>query len=96
MTTPSPLRVAITGAAGQIGYALLFRIAAGELFGPDQPVHLSLIEIEPVLPSLAGVLASRAARFKDDDASLRYERRREVANENASALRKVILERSGA
>ena len=46
--------------------------------------------------SLAGELASKAARFKDDDASRRYERRREVANQNAAALRKVILERSDA
>jgi len=42
------------------------------------------------------VLASRAARFKDDDTSRRYQRRREVANENATALRQVILDRSGA
>lgn len=40
-----PIRVAVTGAAGQIGYSLLFRIAAGELFGPDTPVHLSLVEL---------------------------------------------------
>ena len=41
-----PITVAITGAAGQIGYALLFRIASGAMFGPDQPVNLQLIEIE--------------------------------------------------
>lgn len=52
----SPITVSITGAAGQIGYALLFRIAAGGLFGPDQPVNLRLIEIEPALPTLAGVV----------------------------------------
>jgi malate dehydrogenase len=52
----SPLRVAVTGAAGQIGYSLLFRIAAGAMFGPDQPVILHLIEIEPALPALAGVV----------------------------------------
>ncbi len=52
----SPLRVAITGAAGQIGYSLLFRIASGSMFGPDQPVILHLIEIEPALPTLAGVV----------------------------------------
>src|SRR3974390_3179307 len=51
----SPLRVAVTGAAGQIGYSLLFRIASGAMFGPDQPVILHLIEIEPALPALAGV-----------------------------------------
>jgi malate dehydrogenase len=51
-----PITVSITGAAGQIGYALLFRIASGGLFGPDQPVNLRLIEIEPALPTLAGVV----------------------------------------
>jgi malate dehydrogenase len=51
-----PIRVAITGAAGQIGYALLFRIASGAMFGPDQPVALNLIEIEPALPALKGVV----------------------------------------
>lgn len=50
-----PLTITVTGAAGQIGYALLFRIAAGAMFGPDQPVHLRLLEIEPMLPALAGV-----------------------------------------
>jgi malate dehydrogenase len=52
----SPIRVAITGAAGQIGYSLLFRIASGSMFGPDQPVILHLIEIESALPVLAGVV----------------------------------------
>src|SRR5947207_7098016 len=52
----APIRVAVTGAAGQIGYALVFRIASGALFGPDQPVILHLIEIEPVLPALQGVV----------------------------------------
>jgi malate dehydrogenase len=51
-----PIRVAITGAGGQIGYALLFRIASGGLFGPDQPVALGLLEITPALPSLHGTL----------------------------------------
>ena len=51
-----PLHVAITGAAGQIGYSLLFRIASGSMFGPDQPVVLHLIEIEPALPALGGVV----------------------------------------
>jgi malate dehydrogenase len=51
-----PLRVAVTGAAGQIGYALLFRIASGAVFGPDQPVILHLLEIEPALPALGGVV----------------------------------------
>jgi malate dehydrogenase len=52
----SPIHVAVTGAAGQIGYALIFRIASGAMFGPDQPVILHLIEIEAVLPSLGGVV----------------------------------------
>tara|TARA_Y100001934_G_scaffold282100_2_gene394400 strand:- start:227 stop:1216 length:990 start_codon:yes stop_codon:yes gene_type:complete len=51
----NPIRVAVTGAAGQIGYSLLFRIASGAMFGPDQPVILHLIEIEPALPALEGV-----------------------------------------
>ncbi len=51
-----PIRVAVTGAAGQIGYSLLFRIASGAMFGPDQPVILHLIEIEPALPVLSGVV----------------------------------------
>jgi malate dehydrogenase len=52
----SPLRVAITGAAGQIGYSLLVRIASGAMFGPDQPVILHLLEIEPALRALNGVV----------------------------------------
>ncbi len=52
----SPVRVAVTGAAGQIGYSLVFRIASGALFGPEQPVILHLIEIEPALPALGGVV----------------------------------------
>jgi len=51
-----PKRIAVTGAAGQIGYSLLFRIASGAMFGPDQPVILHLIEIEPALPALGGVV----------------------------------------
>jgi len=50
-----PLRIAVTGAAGQIGYSLLFRIASGAMFGPTQSVILHLIEIEPALPALGGV-----------------------------------------
>ncbi|MBX3693935.1 MAG: malate dehydrogenase [Steroidobacteraceae bacterium] len=50
------LNVAITGAAGQIGYALAFRVASGALFGPDQPVNLHLLEITPALPQLQGVV----------------------------------------
>ena len=51
-----PIRVAVTGAAGNIGYALLFRIASGAMFGPDQPVALNLIEIQPALEALKGVV----------------------------------------
>ena len=49
------MRVAVTGAAGQIGYSLLFRIAAGEMLGPDTPVILQMLEIEPALGALEGV-----------------------------------------
>jgi malate dehydrogenase len=51
----TPVRVAITGAAGQIGYQLAFRIASGQLFGPDQPIILQLLEITPALGALSGV-----------------------------------------
>ena len=51
-----PVKVAVTGAAGQIGYALLFRIAAGNMLGPDQPVDLHLLEITPALGALEGVV----------------------------------------
>jgi malate dehydrogenase len=51
----TPVRVAVTGAAGQIGYALVFRIASGAMFGPDTPVALNLIEIEPAMGALNGV-----------------------------------------
>src|ERR1700740_3185781 len=52
----SPLKVAVTGAAGQIGYSLLFRIASGSMFGPEQPVELRLIEIPQALTALEGVV----------------------------------------
>ena len=51
----SPVRVTVTGAAGNIGYAIIFRIANGDLFGPDQPVILQLLEITPALKALDGV-----------------------------------------
>jgi malate dehydrogenase len=51
-----PLNVAITGAAGQIGYALAFRIASGAMLGADQPINLHLLEITPALPTLGGVV----------------------------------------
>jgi len=52
----NPVHVTVTGAAGQIGYALVHRIATGQLLGPDTPVVLRLLEIEPALPSLEGVV----------------------------------------
>lgn len=51
-----PVKVAVTGAAGQIGYSLLFRIAAGDMLGPDQPVILQLVEIPPAMKALEGVI----------------------------------------
>ncbi len=51
-----PIRIAVSGAGGQIGYALIFRIASGGLFGPDQPVSLRLLEITPALPALGGTI----------------------------------------
>jgi malate dehydrogenase len=53
---PTPVNVTVTGAAGQIGYSLLFRIASGDLFGPDVPVALRLLEIDPAMKSLHGVV----------------------------------------
>jgi malate dehydrogenase len=55
MTTKAPVRVAVTGPAGQIGYSLLFRIASGEMLGHDQPVILQLLEIPPGMQALKGV-----------------------------------------
>ena len=52
----APVRVAVTGAAGQIGYSLLFRVAAGEMLGPDQPVILQLLGITPAMKVLEGVV----------------------------------------
>ena len=51
----APIRIAVTGAAGQIGYSLLFRIASGQVFGPDQPVILHMVEIPPAMSVLDGV-----------------------------------------
>jgi malate dehydrogenase len=56
MAPKAPLHVTVTGAAGQIGYSLLFRIASGQLLGPDQPVVLRLLEIEPAMKALEGVV----------------------------------------
>jgi len=52
----APINVAVTGAAGNIGYALLFRLASGSCYGPDQPIRLKLLEITPVLKALEGVV----------------------------------------
>jgi malate dehydrogenase len=51
----NPIRVTVTGAAGQIGYSLLFRIASGQLLGPEQPIDLRLLEISSAMPALEGV-----------------------------------------
>jgi malate dehydrogenase len=56
MTVKPPIHVTVTGAAGQIGYALLFRIASGQMLGADQPVVLRLLEIEPAMGALEGVV----------------------------------------
>ena len=56
MSMKQPLRVAVTGAAGNISYAMLFRIASGEMLGKDQPVILQLLEIAPALDALKGVV----------------------------------------
>lgn len=56
MSNLNPIRVAITGAAGQIAYSILFRIASGQLFGTDRPVHLNLLEIPPAMNALQGVV----------------------------------------
>jgi len=52
----SPIHLTITGAAGQLGYSLLFRVASGQMFGPDQPIVLRLLEIEPAMSALEGVV----------------------------------------
>jgi malate dehydrogenase len=54
-TTKAPVKIAVTGAAGQIGYAMLFRIASGQMLGPDQPVIIHAIELPQALKALKGV-----------------------------------------
>ncbi len=76
----SPVRVAVTGAAGQIGYSLLFRIASGEMLGADQPVILQMLEITPALGALDGVAMELddcafpllAGMVKTDDANVAF------------------------
>ena len=61
----APVRVTVTGAAGQIGYALLFRIASGSMLGDDQPVILQLLDITPAMDALGGVkMSSTIALFR--------------------------------
>src|SRR6476661_8885628 len=80
MATKDPVRVAVTGAAGQIGYSLLFRIAAGSMLGPDQPVILQMLEITPALGALDGVgmeledcaFPLLAGMVKTDDADVAF------------------------
>jgi malate dehydrogenase len=75
-----PVRVAVTGAAGQIGYSLLFRIASGAMLGPDQPIILQMLEITPALSALDGVameledcaFALLAGMVKTDDAEVAF------------------------
>ncbi|QXC60387.1 malate dehydrogenase [Aquihabitans sp. G128] len=78
--TTEPVRIAVTGAAGQIGYSLLFRIASGAVLGPDQPVILQLLEITPALGALDGVAMELddcafpllAGIVKTDDANVAF------------------------
>jgi malate dehydrogenase len=80
MATNPPVRVAVTGAAGQIGYSLLFRIASGSMLGPDQPVILQMLEITPALGALDGVAMELedcafpllAGLVKTDDADVAF------------------------
>ena len=71
----TPVRVAVTGAAGQIGYSLLFRIASGEMLGPDQPVILQLLEITPALNTLKGVVMEAAVRLSSVERAAKYPKR---------------------
>ena len=69
----TPVNVAITGAAGQIGYALAFRVASGQMLGADQPINLHLLEITPALPRAAG-RGHGAQRLRVPDAEQRSSR----------------------
>ncbi len=101
MSSPSPVRVAVTGAAGQIGYSLLFRIASGAMLGPDQPVILQLLEITPALKALEGVAMELddcafpllAGIVRTDDADLAFGDA-EVAMLVGAMPRKAGMERS--
>src|SRR5881397_3063127 len=81
----TPVNVTVTGAAGQIGYSLLFRIASGQLLGPEQPVILQLLEVTPALGALEGVgmersdlLSANGAIFTAQGAALSRSARRDV------------------
>lgn len=97
----SPVRVAVTGAAGNIGYSLLFRIASGQLLGPDQPVILQMLEITPALEALDGVAMELedcafpllADMIKTDDADVAFGDA-EVALLVGAMPRKAGMERS--
>jgi malate dehydrogenase len=80
-----PVRVAVTGAAGQIGYAILFRIASGQLLGPDQPVHLSLLEIP------AAVKAAEGTAMELDDCAFPLLAGVDISDEPARAFDSVNI-----
>ncbi len=77
-----PIQVTVTGAAGQIGYSLLFRIASGQLLGKDQPVVLRLLEIEPAMKALEGVV------MELDDCAFPAARRRRGDRRHEDGLRR--------
>jgi malate dehydrogenase len=79
----TPVHIAVTGAAGQIGYSLLFRLAAGELLGPDQPVVLHLLEIAPAMGMLAGVV------MELDDCAYPLLQRIEITDDPKAAFKNV-------
>ena len=80
----SPVHVTVTGAAGQIGYALVHRVAHGGLLGPDQPVVLRLLEIEPALSALEGVV------MELDDSAFSLLEEVEVSDETLEAARAAV------
>ena len=82
-----PVRVAVTGAAGQIGYAILFRIASGQLLGPDQPIHLSLLEIP------AAVKAAEGTAMELDDCAFPLLAGIDISDDPAKAFDSVNIAR---
>lgn len=81
--TQKHLKVAVTGAAGQIGYALLFRLASGQVFGPDVTLDLHLLEVEPALPSLQGVA------MELDDCAFPLVKNIEITSDPNAAMRDI-------